>query len=80
MEKQQELERNRSQLHQTLSELEDTKGRIASVRELQKNAFGTNSENMKTWLQNKGARSIERLAEIIEVEKGWEIAVEARRK
>ncbi len=43
---------------------------------LQKAALGKEHEGVKDWLQSEGLEQAKRLAEVLEVEPGWEVAVE----
>ena len=65
------------------SELEDERGRLqilqkqhTSLEALQKAALGKGAESVTTWLEENGLHDIRRLAETLEVENGWERAIE----
>jgi chromosome segregation protein len=51
-------------------------GRLASLRALQEEALGKRSEGAMEWLRRHGLESLPRLAEEIQVDPGWERAVE----
>ena len=68
---------------QLTSELEDERGRLqilqkqhTSLEALQKAALGKGAESVTTWLEENGLHDIRRLAETLEVENGWERAIE----
>ncbi|HJT97856.1 MAG TPA: AAA family ATPase, partial [Rhodanobacteraceae bacterium] len=73
------LERERA-LHATLSakrgELEAVRGRLASLEALQHAALGETGAAASEWLQRAGLGSPRRLGEVLQVESGWERAVE----
>lgn len=58
------------------SELQSSKGRLASLEALQQAALGQSSKSMGQWLETQGLAQYPRLAEKITVETGWEKAVE----
>ncbi|MCB1761229.1 MAG: chromosome segregation protein SMC [Gammaproteobacteria bacterium] len=57
-------------------QLQQARGRLASLNALQENTLGKDGETVTQWLQQHGAERASRLAERIEVESGWEQAVE----
>ncbi|HEV7491537.1 MAG TPA: chromosome segregation protein SMC, partial [Rhodanobacteraceae bacterium] len=73
------LERERSQ-HASLSakrgELEAARGRLGSLEALQHAALGETGAAAREWLQSAGLGNPRRLGEILQVEPGWERAVE----
>ncbi|HVV97153.1 MAG TPA: chromosome segregation protein SMC, partial [Rhodanobacteraceae bacterium] len=73
------LERERS-LHATLSakrgEIEAVRGRLASLEALQRAALGETGASASEWLQRAGLGDSRRLGESLQVEAGWERAVE----
>ncbi len=64
------------QLDKTRSELQTLKGRFASLSALQEAALGKSSGVVVGWLQNQQLQNCPRLAQSIQVENGWEKAVE----
>jgi len=54
----------------------DTRGQLASLETLQNAALGKRSEQVTGWLMSKGLQAAPRLAQQIQVEPGWEHAVE----
>jgi len=73
------LERERAQ-HTALSakrgELEAARGRLASLEALQHAALGETGAAATEWLQRAGLGNPRRLGEILQVDAGWERAVE----
>jgi chromosome segregation protein len=57
-------------------ELHTLKGRLASLEALQEAALGRDKSGASEWLEQKGLDRAARLAEKIEVESGWQKAVE----
>ncbi len=57
-------------------QLNETRGKLASLEALQKAALGKNENAVGGWLEKHGLANNSRLAENIEVEAGWEKAVE----
>jgi chromosome segregation protein len=58
------------------SELEVARGRLSSLEALQHAALGESGENARAWLERAGFDSAPHLAESLDVEAGWERAVE----
>ncbi|MEO8461232.1 MAG: chromosome segregation protein SMC, partial [Dokdonella sp.] len=69
-----------SALQQTLSsersELEQARGRLASLEALQQGALGESGEAARQWLDKLGLSTARRLGEVLRVDAGWEAAVE----
>ncbi len=65
-----------SQLQEQQAELHKLNGRLASLETLQESALGANNTNLNNWLQMQGLHDAPRLAQSIQVESGWETAVE----
>ncbi len=57
--------------------LQTGRGRLASLHTLQEAALGRHDDDLKQWLHAQGLADAPRLAERLEVEPGWENAVEA---
>ncbi len=66
-----------SALHELQSDLESQRGRLASLTALQEDAFGGDQEAIENWLRDAGLETAGRLAEFIDIEPGWELALEA---
>ncbi len=64
------------QLDTDRSELQQMKGRQASLEALQKAALGKDNSAVVQWLSARGIADAPRLAQQLTVEKGWERAVE----
>jgi chromosome segregation protein len=59
------------------SELHGVAGQISSLAVLQQHAMGKANENLQNWLAQSGLDKQQRLAEYLDVEAGWENAVES---
>ena len=57
--------------------LQTGRGRLASLHTLQEAALGRHDGNLRQWLGARGLADAPRLAERLEVDPGWESAVEA---
>jgi chromosome segregation protein len=64
------------ELHARRSEMHNIKGKISSLELLQQHAMGKDNKNLSTWLESIQLVENQRLAEFLEVENGWERAVE----
>jgi len=58
------------------STLQEAQGRFASLEALQKAALGEGDDGIKEWLSAAGIRDNRRVAQSMDVESGWEKAVE----
>ncbi len=56
---------------------ESMRSRLASLEALQQEALGQNEASVSDWLRERGLSDAQRLAQGIEVESGWERALEA---
>ncbi len=65
-----------SELDEARTELQTILGRHSSVEALQQAALGKGEGGIINWLEKQGLKNSPRLAEELEVEKGWEKAVE----
>jgi chromosome segregation protein len=63
-------------LHNAQAELQTSRGRCASLEALQQDALGKRQELVVGWLQDRGLGEAPRLAEQLDVEPGWERALE----
>lgn len=63
-------------LDTTRGELQEQRGRLASLQALQQAALGQTDAVVTGWLQSRGIAGNPRLAERLHVERGWETAVE----
>jgi chromosome segregation protein len=75
-----DIRSGREQQEQELSALQtihhDARGKLVSLETLQRAALGQRSEQMSNWLKSSGLQGAPRLAQEIQVEEGWEHAVE----
>jgi len=70
------LEQQEQELAALQSVHHDTRGKLASLETLQQAALGQRSEQVTGWLAAQGLQGASRLAQEIQVEPGWEHAVE----
>jgi chromosome segregation protein len=70
------LEQQQLELSALQSVHHDTRGRLTSLQTLQQAALGQHSEQLGGWLTAQGMQGAPRLAQEIQVEPGWERAVE----
>jgi chromosome segregation protein len=73
--REQNRERNTS-LDEQRGELQDLRGRLASLEALQQAALGQTEGAVSEWLAGRGLRDAPRLAQELDVDSGWEQAVE----
>lgn len=66
----------RHELDESRGELQAQQGRLASLETLQQAALGQDDSPLAQWLSERGWDGRERLAQLLEVEPGWERAVE----
>lgn len=67
---------NQQQLDQERSTLQQMRGRHASLEALQQAAMAESSKDVSQWLDQQGVSGNLRLAESIQVQDGWDTAVE----
>ena len=72
-EKQKNLE---SKIDIQRSKAQTLKGRLASLEALQQAGLGKENKKLKAWLEQNNLTNAERLAEKIQIETGWETALE----
>ncbi len=65
-----------NQLHGQRSESHSIQGKITSLELLQQHAMGKDNQQMGNWLASVNLNNHQRLAEFLEVETGWDTAVE----
>ncbi|MDD5271866.1 MAG: chromosome segregation protein SMC [Methylovulum sp.] len=63
-------------LHDRRSELHGISGQITSLELLQQHAMGKANDTLQNWLSAAGLAGNQRLAELLDVQVGWETAVE----
>jgi len=72
----QEIKQQHDILHQYRSEFQTIKGKVTSLELLQQHAMGKDKQKLSHWLDRMALADNQRLAEFIEVESGWDNAVE----
>ncbi len=76
-ENRQQQEQLRQQFHQQQSQLQKSQGRLASLEALQESALGKGDSDLEEWLNEHNINiDTPRLAQQLNVEAGWERAVE----
>ena len=75
-EQRQQVKHTQDQLHARRSEMHHVQGKIASLELLQQHAMGKDNKNLGAWLESVQLADAMRLAEQLEVENGWDKAVE----
>jgi chromosome segregation protein len=75
-EQRQQVKQFHDSLHTRRSESHGIKGKITSLELLQQHAMGKDNKNLSTWLESMNLGANQRLAEFLEVESGWDTAVE----
>ncbi|WP_394751885.1 chromosome segregation protein SMC [Crenothrix sp.] len=65
-----------NQLHGQRLESQNVQGKITSLELLQQHAMGKDNQQTGTWLETVNLHQQQRLAEFLDVESGWETAVE----
>ena len=76
IEQRQQVKQLNNQLHQDRSEQHKVNGKITSLELLQQHAMGKDNKGLLQWLEKEQLNNNQRLAEFLEVESGWEKAVE----
>ncbi|MEJ2440661.1 MAG: chromosome segregation protein SMC [Gammaproteobacteria bacterium] len=71
-----QLQQCSSEYEQQQENLQGLRAQHASLTALQQAALGKHQEGVKNWLQSQHLDDAKRLAEMLEVESGWERAVE----
>jgi len=72
----QQLKQIHDDLHGRRSELQSVRGKITSLELLQQHAMGKDNKKLSVWLESVHLHDNRRLAEFLEVQSGWERAVE----
>ena len=70
------VQRQAAELDELRSTLQQRRGRLASLEALQQAALGQDKEALGRWLEARGLADAQRLVQALEVEPGWERAVE----
>jgi len=72
----QQVRQTHDLLHGQRSELHGIEGKITSLELLQQHAMGKDNRQLGQWLQRMQLADSPRLAELLDVQQGWETAVE----
>ncbi len=72
----QQIEKTSSKLNQEKVSQQHNTSRLETLRELQDSALGRKDQSLPQWLQQTGLVDTKRLADSIQVEAGWESAVD----
>ena len=72
----QSLRNTQAQLNQRRQQLSSARGRLASLEALQHAALGEDRRELTAWLNRHGLQQAPRLGTLLQVEPGWEAAVE----
>ena len=75
-EQRQQVKQLHDSLHTRRSESHSIKGKITSLELLQQHAMGKDNKHLSTWLESMNLGDNQRLAEFLDVESGWDTAVE----
>ena len=75
-EQRQQVKYFQDELHTRRSEMQSVKGKITSLELLQQHAMGKDNKHLSTWLASVDLSDTQRLAEFLEVQSGWETAIE----
>ena len=65
-----------SSLHETRQLLQSARGRLSSLETLQQAALRQDDADLANWLKSRGHQQVQRLAQVLNVDSGWEAAVE----
>jgi chromosome segregation protein len=71
-----EINALQADLHQHRASVQQLNGKISSLELLQQHAMGKDNKPLSQWLEQVGLTQQPRLAEFLEVEAGWETALE----
>ncbi|WP_432745953.1 chromosome segregation protein SMC [Methylobacter sp. G7] len=72
----QQVKRYHEALHTRRSEMQSVKGKITSLELLQQHAMGKDNKQLSAWLASVDLVENRRLAEFLDVQAGWDTAVE----
>ena len=72
----QQIEHTSSALNEAKVKQQHNTSRLETLRELQDSALGRNDQSLPQWLQQVGINDTKRLADAIQVEDGWQNAVD----
>jgi chromosome segregation protein len=72
----QQIKQYHDELHARRSEMHSVKGKITSLELLQQHAMGKDNKHLSAWLDSVNLTENRRLAEFLDVQAGWDTAVE----
>ncbi|NOQ14983.1 MAG: chromosome segregation protein SMC [Methyloprofundus sp.] len=72
----QQIKQSHDVLHHDRSEWQTIRGKVTSLELLQQHAMGKDNQKLSHWLDRMALADNQRLAEFIDVEEGWDGAVE----
>jgi chromosome segregation protein len=75
-EQRQQIKQYHDELHARRSEMHSVKGKITSLELLQQHAMGKDNKHLSAWLESVDLVENRRLAEFLDVQAGWDTAVE----
>jgi len=75
-EQRQQIKQYHDGLHTHRSEMQSVKGKITSLELLQQHAMGKDNKHLSAWLESVDLVENRRLAEFLDVQAGWDTAVE----
>ncbi len=75
-EQRQQIKQYHDELHTRRSEMQSVKGKITSLELLQQHAMGKDNKHLSAWLASVDLVENRRLAEFLDVQAGWDTAVE----
>lgn len=75
-EQRQQIKQYHDELHARRSEMQSVKGKITSLELLQQHAMGKDNKHLSAWLASVDLTENRRLAEFLDVQVGWDKAVE----
>ncbi|MDI1293487.1 MAG: chromosome segregation protein SMC [Methylobacter sp.] len=75
-EQRQQIKQYHDELHTRRSEMQSVKGKITSLELLQQHAMGKDNKQLSAWLASVDLVENRRLAEFLDVQAGWDTAVE----
>jgi chromosome segregation protein len=75
-EQRQQVKQYHDDLHARRSEMQSVKGKITSLELLQQHAMGKDNKHLGAWLESVDLLENRRLAEFLDVQAGWDTAIE----
>ncbi|HEY8034422.1 MAG TPA: chromosome segregation protein SMC [Methylobacter sp.] len=75
-EQRQQVKQYHDDLHARRSEMQSVKGKITSLELLQQHAMGKDNKHLSAWLESVDLVENRRLAEFLDVQAGWDTAIE----